>query len=94
MALLSVSRVARAERTLWLVQPLYPGQEALIARTERAIDGLMPKEGRANEVIGRKELAKALPKKGELACLTGEKRCADRSPGRRRDRDVPSRAAR
>lgn len=69
---------AAQERTLWLVQALYPGQEALIARTEAAIAKLMPQEGRALEVIGQKELVAALrSKNGELPCLFGDKPCAE-----------------
>ena len=78
-ALLLVSAVAgEGEKTLWLVQPLYPGQEVLVGRTEEAVDKLIPKDGRAREVIGRRELTAALAgKTADLACLFGEKSCAD-----------------
>jgi hypothetical protein len=69
---------AEGEKTLWLVQPLYPGQEVLVGRTEEALDKLIPKEGRSREVIGRKELAVSLAiKGGDLACLFGDKACKD-----------------
>lgn len=65
-------------RTLWLVQPLYPGQELLIGRTETAISDIIPKEQRGAEFIGRKELEGALAgKKLSLSCITGETACAD-----------------
>ncbi|MBI3180751.1 MAG: PEGA domain-containing protein [Myxococcales bacterium] len=77
-AILLAAADAPAQRTLWLVQPLYPGQEALIARTEQAVAKLIPPEARANEVIGPKELVAALQgKPGDLSCLFGEKRCGD-----------------
>ncbi len=59
--------------TLWLVQPLYPGQEPLVARTETAIADIIPKEQRGAELIGRKELEAHLAgKSASLGCLTGE----------------------
>ncbi len=78
-ALLWVSAAAdEGPRTVWLVQPLYPGQEVLVGRTEEAIDKLMPKEGRSREIIGKKELAAALAGRApDLGCLFGEKACAD-----------------
>jgi hypothetical protein len=77
-ALVALPTVA-AEKTLWLVRPLYPGQEALAGRTEQSIDKLTPPEQRANHVIGHKELAVALTGKKavELPCFNGETRCAD-----------------
>lgn len=70
---------ALAERTLWLVRPLYPGQETLVERTEKALDKLIPAANRANEIIGLKELAANLKGKtvAELPCLTADSRCAD-----------------
>ncbi|MBL8953795.1 MAG: PEGA domain-containing protein [Myxococcaceae bacterium] len=67
------------EKTLWLVRPLYPGQEALAGRTEQALDKLTPAALRPNQVIGRAELVAALKgKKAEdLPCFLGETRCAD-----------------
>lgn len=65
-------------KTLWLVQPLYPGQELLVGRTETAIAEIMPADQRANELIGRKELQAALAgKKPSLSCITGETACAN-----------------
>ncbi len=65
-------------KTLWLVQSLYPGQELLVSRTEQALAALIPKDGRANEVIGRDELVAALKGKSvRLGCLLGEEGCAD-----------------
>ena len=68
-----------AEKTLWLVRPLYPGQEALVGKTEQALDKLIPPEGRGVEIIGRKELATALKGKkvDEIPCLSGSAPCAD-----------------
>src|SRR3990170_5641797 len=76
--LLVFAAAGEGEKTLWLVQPLYPGQEVLVGRTEAAVGKLIPKEGRSREVIGRKELTSALAgKTADLACLFGEKTCAD-----------------
>ncbi len=73
------SSAAWAEKTLWLVRPLYPGQETLVDRTEKALDKLMPGEARKDSVIGQQELASAL--KGQLAtelpCFSADARCAD-----------------
>jgi hypothetical protein len=68
-----------AEKTLWLVRPLYPGQEALAGRTEQAIDKLTTPANRADNVIGHKELSAALTgkKAADLPCFQGESRCAD-----------------
>jgi hypothetical protein len=71
--------LAFADKTLWLVRPLYPGQESLVGRTEAALDKLMPGEARKDSVIGQKELAASL--KGhvasELPCFSSESRCND-----------------
>src|SRR3990167_3149199 len=73
------SSAAWAEKTLWLVRPLYPGQETLVDRTEKALDKLMPGDARKDAVIGQKELAASL--KGyvatELPCFSADARCAD-----------------
>jgi len=65
--------------TLWLVRPLYPGQEALVERTEKALDKLMPGDARKEAVIGVKELAASMKgiKNDELPCFTGDSRCVD-----------------
>ncbi len=70
---------ALAQRTLWLVRPLYPGQEALVDRTEKALDKLIPAVDRSKEVIGMKELSASLKGKtvAELPCLSADSRCAD-----------------
>jgi hypothetical protein len=70
---------ALADSTVWLVRPLYPGQEALVERTEAALSKLMPGDARKEAIIGVKELGLALKGKSvELVpCLSGEERCAD-----------------
>lgn len=77
--LLMLSSPAWAETTLWLVRPLYPGQEALVERTEKALDKLIATGDRKDHVIGRGELAAALKgrKLDELPCLGAQERCAD-----------------
>jgi hypothetical protein len=77
-ALLS-SSVAAEPATLWLVRPLYPGQEALVDRTEKALDKLMPGDARKGAVIGLKELSTALKgkKSEEVPCFSGDLRCTD-----------------
>ncbi len=78
-ALLILATPAHAEITLWLVQPLYPGQEALVDRTEKALDKLIASSDRKEHVIGRAELARALHgrKVEDLPCLSTGERCAD-----------------
>lgn len=73
------SSAAWAEKTLWLVRPLYPGQETLVDRTEKALDKLMPGDARKDSVIGQKELASALKGKvaTDLPCFSADTRCAD-----------------
>lgn len=77
--LMFLATPAAAETTLWLVRPLYPGQEALVERTEKALDKLIAATDRAEHVIGRTELAAALKGKkvDELPCLGVGERCAD-----------------
>lgn len=66
------------DRTVWLVQPLYPGQEGLVLRTEQALDKLILAEARANELIGRSELAAALKNRApDASCALGESACRD-----------------
>ncbi len=79
LGLLLISAPALAEKTLWLTRPLYPGQEALVDRTEGALAKLIPPEARANEVIGLKELAASLKGRSaaEIPCFTGDVHCAD-----------------
>ncbi len=78
LVLLSIPSLAE-EKTLWLVRPLYPGQEALAGRTEQALDKLTPQILRQFQVIGRTELINALKGKkvDDLPCFLGETRCAD-----------------
>jgi PEGA domain len=73
------SGAALAENSLWLVRPLYPGQEALVERAEKALDKLTPASVRKEVVIGSKELTAALKLKKfeDVPCFTGELRCAD-----------------
>jgi hypothetical protein len=59
---------------LWLVAPLYPGQELLISRTEAAIHKLLP-EGSV-DLVGPAALEKLVTNhKGDLSCALGEKTC-------------------
>jgi hypothetical protein len=77
---LAVSGAAHAgEKTLWLVRPLYPGQEALVAKIEQTLVSIIPEAQRGDEIIGSKELARLLgnAKLEALPCLTGEERCPD-----------------
>lgn len=70
---------AWAQKTLWLVRPLYPGQEALVDRTEKALDKLMPGDSRQEAVIGLGELTSALKGKelATLPCFSADARCVD-----------------
>ena len=79
LSLSLVSSAAWADKTLWLVRPLYPGQETLVDRTEKALDKLMPGEARQDAVIGQKELAATLKAQvvTEVPCFSAEVRCAD-----------------
>ncbi len=74
-----LSSSAFAETTLWLVRPLYPGQEALVGRTESALDKLMPGEARKDAVIGLRELAQSLKGRrvDDVPCFSGDTRCTD-----------------
>lgn len=77
-ALLVAGSAAAAERTLWLVEPLYPGQETLVLRTEQAISRLIPSADRTAEIVGARELVEALRgKTADLSCALGERRCPD-----------------
>jgi hypothetical protein len=75
---LSVSATPN-DRTVYLVRPLYPGQELLAQRTETAIGQLFQKDARERQVIGRAELARFLAgKQGlDLSCAFGETACSD-----------------
>ncbi|HYV48568.1 MAG TPA: PEGA domain-containing protein [Myxococcaceae bacterium] len=77
-ALLTLLSASPQGSELWLVRPLYPGQELLVGRTEDAIRELMPPDLRAGEVIGKQELERHLSGKvADLACLLGDARCAE-----------------
>lgn len=77
-SILLLSSSTWAEKTLWLIRPLYPGQETLVERTQKALDRLMPGAARQEAVIGQGELAAALKGvPGELPCFSAEVRCAD-----------------
>ncbi|MGC4117167.1 MAG: PEGA domain-containing protein [Myxococcales bacterium] len=63
-------------KTLWLVQPLYPGQDMLVTRTEEALRRLMSQS--QDQLVGRAALAAHLAgKKADLGCLTGDAACTD-----------------
>lgn len=67
-----------AEKTLWLVQPLYPGQELLVSRTEELIGKLFPEGQRETELVGRRELGQGLGDGSEaLECIFGSVKCTD-----------------
>jgi len=64
--------------TLWLVQPMYPGQDALVKRTEDGIAALLPQDMKARQVIGREALVGLLRgRNGDLGCVSGEARCRE-----------------
>jgi hypothetical protein len=72
------AKTEAAAQTLWLVQPLYPGQDALVKRAEEGIGALLPKELQGQHLIGREALASHLKgKQGELACASGEAKCRE-----------------
>lgn len=64
-------------KTLWVVQPLYPGQELLVNRTEEALRKLMADI--PDQLIGTGVLAAHLRgRKADLRCLTaGDAACVD-----------------
>jgi hypothetical protein len=65
-------------QTLWLVQPMYPGQDALVKRTEDGIGALLPQDLKAQQVIGREALEGYLQgREGDLGCVTGATRCRE-----------------
>jgi len=60
---------------LWLVAPLYPGQEILVGRTEKAIHDLLPQG--SVDLVGLAALQSlATQHKGDLGCALGETVCA------------------
>jgi 3D (Asp-Asp-Asp) domain-containing protein len=78
MALAPQAASSSAGKTLWIVEPLYPGQELLVARSEEALTRLMGGEAGQDQIIGRKALAAFLgDKHPDLSCLTGDAACTD-----------------
>ncbi|WP_241759241.1 PEGA domain-containing protein [Pyxidicoccus parkwayensis] len=72
------TEAAKPTHTLWLVQPMYPGQDALVKRTEDGIGGLIPPDMKAQQVIGRDALEGFLQgRAGDVGCVTGEVRCRE-----------------
>jgi len=69
-------QAAPPAKTLWLVQPLYPGQELLVGRTEEVLRRLMSSS--TDQAIGSQALADHLKgKTADLSCLVGDAACAD-----------------
>lgn len=65
-------------RTLWLVQPLYPGQELIVQKAEQAIATLLPAQERSQQLIGRAELVSWLQgRRGSTACVFGQEPCRE-----------------
>jgi hypothetical protein len=78
LALAPTAAPSPAGKTLWIVEPLYPGQDLLVSRSEDALARLMAGEAGKDAIIGRKALAGYLGgKKADLSCLTGDAACAD-----------------
>ncbi|RJS18753.1 PEGA domain-containing protein [Corallococcus sp. H22C18031201] len=64
--------------TVWLVQPLYPGQDALVQRTESGIAALLPPETRDAQRVGRDALTAWLKgRRGDLRCVSGTASCRE-----------------
>lgn len=71
-------QAAAPTHTLWLVQPMYPGQDGLVKRTEDGIVALLPQDVKAQQVIGRAALEGFLQgRSGDLGCVSGEARCRE-----------------
>lgn len=71
-------QAAAPTHTLWLVQPMYPGQDALVKRTEDGIGGLIPPDMKEQQVVGREALEGYLQShNGDLGCVTGASRCRE-----------------
>lgn len=65
-------------RTLLMVQPLYPGQEAVAQRAEQSINALLPPEAKASQIIGREALATWLEgRRLRTGCLLDKKECRE-----------------
>ncbi len=68
----------KAPSTLWLVQPLYPGQAALVTRTEEALSRLFAEAAAGTEIVGSAQLAKEkADRRVVIDCLFGDAACAD-----------------
>src|SRR5688500_1171994 len=82
LALGAVLAASPAGQTLWLVEPLYPGQEQLLGRTEGAVRALIRPEERNEVVVGKAELVTYLKGRptsgpqGVMGCLV-EGSCKD-----------------
>ncbi len=78
-ALLALAPAAApAGKTLWIVEPLYPGQELLASRSEQVLARLMAGDAGADQIIGRSALAAFLAgRRPNLSCLTGDAACSD-----------------
>jgi len=50
-------------KTLWIVEPLYPGQQLLVTRSEEALARLMAGEAGTDQIIGKRALAAFLADK-------------------------------
>jgi PEGA domain len=79
LALLTSSAALAGEKTVWLVRPLYPGQEALVAKIEQSLVSIIPDAQRGDEIIGLKELGRVIgsTRLDALPCLSGDERCPD-----------------
>ncbi len=74
LALTAAAAPEPKAENLWLVTPLYPGQELLVSRTEEAIHKLLP-EG-STDLVGNAALVALLQqRKADLGCATGERTC-------------------
>ncbi|MCE9672691.1 PEGA domain-containing protein [Myxococcus stipitatus] len=72
------TRAETPAQTLWLVQPMYPGQDSLVKRTEEGITGLLPEDVKPRQLIGSAALANHLRgRTGDLSCLAGGARCRE-----------------
>lgn len=65
---------ATGSDNLWLVAPLYPGQEILVGRTESAIHQLLPQG--STDLVGFDALKTLVTsRKGDMGCALGETAC-------------------
>ncbi len=74
---LAPGAAAAEGKTLWLIEPLYPGQEFMVSRTEEVLAKMLVTTLK-DQLIGQRALASHLAgKKADLACLTGDATCTD-----------------